>query len=264
MSKQPFYKAHWRNISTERMDAYRAAFAWDAATEAMYAPAGIAPGQVAIDFGCGPGKVAVELARRVGVKGHVHALDINAAFLDTTLVNAEAAGLAPHVTTHLTDGVTLPMADASVDIATARNAIMYVDDPVATLSEFRRVLKPGGRALAIDGDWHMMVAEPVPRDLWRDFVLAAGHACRHADMGRKLYASFTAAGFRDVEVTIHAKADTTGTKLGMIRNMAAYARESGDMEPNRIDEVLHSLEAALNGDRYLVTSPQFAVVGRAG
>ena len=262
MTRTDFYKAHWQDIAPERMEAYRGAFGWDDATEAMFAPLDLKAGQTIADFGCGPGKVAVELARRTGVSGHVHALDINSDFLETTRENAARAGVSDRSTTHLSDGVRLPLGDGALDRIAARNALMYVDDTVATLTEFHRVLKPGGRALASDGDWYMMVAEPVPHDLWRAFVKAAGHACRHADMGRRLYASFTKAGFSDVQVSIHARADTTGSKLGMIRNMATYARESGTMDARDIDEVLTCLERADETGTYLVVSPQFAVTGR--
>ena len=41
----------------------------------------IGEGHVVADFGCGPGHAAIEFARRVGPNGHVHALDINAEFV---------------------------------------------------------------------------------------------------------------------------------------------------------------------------------------
>ncbi len=263
MSDPEFYKTHWQTIEPDRMATYTAAFGWDTVTEVVFAPLDVAEGHTIADFGCGPGKVAIELARRVGSAGHVHALDINTGFLDTTRRNAEAAGVGDRLTTHQNDGVVLPLPNGSLDRIAARNALMYVDDAVATLTEFRRVLKPGGRALASDGDWLMMVAEPVPHDLWRAFVDAAGHACRHVDMGRKLHGCFTAAGFSDIEATIHAHADTTGTKLAMIRSMANYARESGALTEEHITSVVTLLEEACATGTYLVVSPQFAVTARA-
>lgn len=262
MSADPFYKAHWRDIDPQRMAAYRDGFHWDAAADALYRPARIARGQTVADFGCGPGGVAVELARRVGPEGHVHALDINAEFLEIAGVRAEAAGVAGHITTHLNDGGALPLGDGTLDRITARNTLMYVDDPVATLGAFRRVLKPGGLAHAIDGDWYMMVAEPVPHAPWRDLVDAAAHACRHADMGRRLHAAFAEAGFADIEIAIHTRPDTEGRLMGMVRNMAKYAAEHGGMSPGRCSEILATLEAALAEGRYLVVSPQFVVTGR--
>lgn len=262
MPQEPYYKSHWREIDEDRMSAYRDGFAWDAATDALYEPARLDPGHVVADFGCGPGKVAVALAEKVGADGHVHALDINPDFLGLVRKHAADAGIAQRITTHLNDGVALPLDDAVCDRVTARNTLMYVDDPVSTLSEFHRILRPGGLAHAIDGDWFMMVAEPVEHDLWRAFVKAAAHACRHADMGRKLYARFARAGFHDIDVAITAVPDTTGRLLGMIRNMGKYARESGSISDDTISNVVEQMEQALNDGTYFVVSPQYVVTGR--
>ncbi len=262
VADDPFYKAHWRDIEPERMSAYRNGFGWDEAAEGLYRPADISLGQSVADFGCGPGKIAVEFARRVGPNGQVHAIDVNAEFLDIARKNAAAAGVADRLTAHLNDGVALPLADGSLDRISARNTIMYVDDPVGTLREFKRVLRPGGLAHAIDGDWYMMVAEPIEHDIWRGFVNAASYACRHSDMGRKLYHTFTKAGFENVEVSIQAIADVDGRLLGMIRNMAKYARESGKIEHENVDQALAKLEQAHSEGSYLVVSPQFVVTGQ--
>jgi ubiquinone/menaquinone biosynthesis C-methylase UbiE len=262
MTDEPFYKAHWRDIEADRMAGYKDGFNWDDAAEALYTAAEILEGQIVADFGCGPGKVAVELAKRVGPEGHVHAIDINPDFLNIANENATKAGVSDRLSTHQNDGVLLPFSDGALDRVTARNTIMYVDDPVSTLREFYRVLREDGLAHAIDGDWFMMVAEPVEHDLWRSFVKAAAHACRNADMGRKLYGTFSDAGFRDVRVSVIANVDTSGRLLAMVRNMAKYAAKSGTLDQNAIDDVVAQVEQALADDRYLIVSPQFIVTGR--
>ncbi|MDU8914157.1 methyltransferase domain-containing protein [Aestuariicoccus sp. MJ-SS9] len=262
MTDEPFYKSHWREIDTDRMKSYRAGFGWDAAADELYKAAQIFDGATVADFGCGPGKIAVELARRVGPKGKVHAIDINAEFLQIARENAAQAGVSDRVAVHQNEGVSLPFAEASLDRVTARNTIMYVDDPVATLSEFHRVLRPDGIAHAIDGDWFLMAAEPIDHDLWRSFVKAASHACKNSDMGRRLYRAFREAGFQDLEVSIHAKADVDGRLLGMIRNMSKYARESGLIDLGDVDLVVEQIEQAYADGTYLVVSPQFVVSGR--
>ncbi|WP_165590772.1 methyltransferase domain-containing protein [Ruegeria denitrificans] len=260
---EPFYKAHWRDIEPERMSAYKDGFQWDDAAAALYAAAKISKGQTVADFGCGPGKVAVEIAKRVGEDGHVHAIDINSEFLAIANQNAVKAGVADRVTTHQSEGVSLPLNSDSLDRITARNAIMYVDNPIETLREFRRVLRPGGLAHAIEGDWYMMVAEPVEHDLWLAFVKAASHACRNSDMGRRLYGAFSAAGLEDIQISIFANADVEGRLLGMVRNMARYALESGNLGASEIDQVVEQLEQALSDGKYILVSPQFVVTGRA-
>jgi SAM-dependent methyltransferase len=43
----------------------------------------------------------------------------------------------------------LPFADATFDVVTARHMLYHVPDVASALQEFRRVLKPGGRFLAV-------------------------------------------------------------------------------------------------------------------
>ena len=262
MPQEPFYKFHWRSIDSDRMSGYRAGFRWSDDVADLYKPADIAVGQTVADFGCGPGHIAVEFANRVGPEGHVHALDINSDFLELTQENATNAGVANRVTTHQCDGVALPLEDSVLDRISARNTIMYVDDPVATFREFYRILHPGGLAHAIEGDWYAMIVEPVEHELWHAFVNAASHACRNADMGRKLYHSISQAGFEDIKVTIRANVDTEGRLINMIKNMAKYARGSGKLANATIDGVVETVERALKEGNYFVAAPQFTVIGR--
>lgn len=260
----PFYKAHWRAIDAGRMAAYRDGFRWGAEEEALYADAAIAEGERVADFGCGPGHIAVEIARRVGATGRVFALDINAEFLALARVNAEAAGVSDRLTVCMSDGTDWPAEAGALDLVTMRNTLMYVDDPAATLSRMRAALVPGGRLHLVEGDWRMMVAEPVEPALWARLVEAAGrHACRMHDIGRRLAALVRAAGFGESTLRISAPADLTGRLRGMIANMAAYAVESGSFAEREAAAVREALDRGLAEGTYLAVSPRFVLTARA-
>ena len=259
MTRDPFYKEHWLNIDRDRLDRYQRMFQWNPASTVLYEPADIGPGHIVGEFGSGPGHTAIEIARWVGATGHVHALDINSDFVAQTAANAVAAGAGDRITAHQCDGSTLPLPAGSLDRLTTRNTLIYVDDAEQTMREFRRVLKSGGKVHAIEGDWPMMIVEPVPIEAWNSLVDAASHACRTPDIGRKLYGLMGLAGFCDIDVRVVTRPDTDGRLLPMIKNMAAYARDSGKECAADVEETLSMIERAVSQRKYLALAPQFIV-----
>jgi ubiquinone/menaquinone biosynthesis C-methylase UbiE len=259
MAGNPFYKDHWINIDRNRLDRYERMFQWSPASATHYEPADIRPGHIVADFGSGSGHTAVEIAKWVGRNGHVHALDINSEFVSQARKNANAAGLGDRVTAHQCDGCALPLPDLSLDRLTTRNTLIYVDDPERTLREFHRVLRAGGKVHAIEGDWPMMVIEPVPSQEWVALVDAATYACRTPDIGRKLYGLMGRAGFSDISVLVVTRPDTDGRLLPMIKNMAGYARTSEKINHADIEKVLSIIEQAVMDGSYLGLAPQFVV-----
>lgn len=259
MAGHSFYKDHWINIDQDRLDRYQRMFQWTPASSALYEPAEIRPGHIVGDFGSGPGHTAIEIARWVGPEGHGHALDINSDFVSQTRKNAKGAGVGARVTAHHCDGSALPLPDGSLDRLTTRNTLIYVDDPEHTIREFRRVLGTGGKVHAIEGDWPMMIIEPVPSKDWATLVDAAGCACRTPDIGPKLHGLVALAGFSSIDVQVVTRPDTEGRLLPMIKNMAGYAEDSGKMSNAHTKEILATIEQAISDGTYLALAPQFVV-----
>jgi ubiquinone/menaquinone biosynthesis C-methylase UbiE len=255
---ETLFMEHWINIDPERLARYETMYQWSAVAQDFYAPADIRTGHFVVDFGCGPGHTAIEFARRVGPSGRVLALDVNAEFIKRTQKRAEVAGFADRITAQLLTTERLPLADDAVDRVTARNTIIYVRDPAKMFEEFRRTLKPGGIAHAIESDWSLTVVEPLASD-WRALVTAASWAWRTPELGRKLYAIARRVGFSDVAITVLTKPDTEGRLLNMIRTVADYARKSGTINSERIDAMLENLNCGLTDGTYLVVAPQFLI-----
>lgn len=259
MADDPFYKDHWINIDGGRLDRYQRMFQWSPASSTLYEPADIGPGHIVGEFGSGPGYTAIEIARWVGADGHVHALDINSDFVSQTKNNAATAGVSDRITAHQCNGSTLPFPDGSLDRVTTRNTLIYVDSPEQTIREFWRALSTDGRVHAIEGDWPMMIVEPVPAQTWAALVNAASHACRTPDIGRKLYGLMALAGFSNISVQVVTRPDTDGRLLPMIKNMAGYAQGNGKMSDASIEKVIFNIEQAISDGRYLALAPQFVI-----
>ena len=256
---ETYYRDHWTDIEPERFERYKRMFEWSDASRPLLEPAGIQTGEVVVDLGCGPGFTAFELASWVGPSGHVHGIEINADFVAFARSVARERGLEKVATFHHVAGHGLPFSNGSVDCVVAKNVFVYVDDPVETYRECRRILRKGGRAHVVEGDWGLAFAEPIPTADWKALIRAASCACRTPDAGRQLYGYAKAAGFTDVTVSVVCRPDTTGRLLPMVRNLCAYAREGEALENYEIDAVLNACEQAAKDQKLLILNPQFVV-----
>ena len=256
---EAYFRDHWTDIGPERFERYKRMFEWSDASRPLLEPAGIQTGEVIVDLGCGPGFTAFELATWVGPSGHVHGVEVNADFIEFGRSVAKDRGLEECVTFHHVTERKLPFSDDSIDCVVAKNVIVYVDDPLETYQECHRVLRKGGRVHAVEGDWGLAIAEPVPDEDWKALIRAASVAFRTPTAGRRLYGYAKAAGFVDVTVSVVCRPDTTGRLLPMVRNLCTYARDSGELEEQKIDAILHRCEEAVNSQSLLILNPQFMV-----
>src|SRR5581483_1275372 len=190
-----YFRDHWVDVDPEWIDTYKKMFAWRPDMEPLLAAADIRPGQHVVDYGCGPGGLALELARRVGPQGHVHGVDLNADFVRVAGNALANAGFAASTTVHHTTNDRIPLMDKAADRLVCKNVMEYVPDMRATLTEFRRVLKPGGIAHIIDSDWGMLVVEPLGAEKQHELMTAAGVAFRSPFAGRMLYSLMRQIGF---------------------------------------------------------------------
>src|SRR5580692_9517228 len=140
----PDWGNQYRLVASEKWKAKSAAMG-QPVTDALVEYAQPAPGMRVLDLASGTGEPAISLASRVGAQGHVTALDLSAELLEIAAQRAEARGL-KNFTTEQADARSLPFPENSFDLATSRFGVMFFSDPVFTLAELRRVLRPGARA----------------------------------------------------------------------------------------------------------------------
>jgi ubiquinone/menaquinone biosynthesis C-methylase UbiE len=93
------------------------------------------PGRLTIDIGCGEGRVARELMSR----GHV----VKGIDGSPAMVEAARQG-EPSVDATVADAASLPLDDATADLAVSFMTLQSVDDLETSIGEAARVLVPGG------------------------------------------------------------------------------------------------------------------------
>ncbi len=257
-----YHKDHWVEIEPDRFERYDQLFRIDPRfAERMLGPVGVQAGETVVDFGCGPGYVAVELARLGGPGTTVHAVDVNADFVERARVVVAEAGMADTVTVHHVTDERLPFADASVDRVYAKNVLEYVPDLATTLTELARVLRPGGMLVASDSDFGFVVVEPLDVAEVRELFDAASPAFKEPNVGRKLRNAYRRAGLVDVKVDVSVTPDTRGTLRGVLENMLGYGTKFGRMTDARADELRARLDTAIADGDFFMALPQWWVRG---
>ena len=108
----------------------------------------LAGGEHVLEIGCGTAAVTLPLARAVGERGRVIAVDISEPMLEVARQHVAEAGLR-NVTLLLGDAQVHTFEPAAFDIATSRMGVMFFAEPVTAFRNIRGALKPGGRLVFV-------------------------------------------------------------------------------------------------------------------
>lgn len=116
-----------------------------------------------LDVGCGTGVISLLLAE---LEHSVTGIDLSEGMLEKAKEKARNFNL-PIVFKN-GDAENLPFEDEAFDVVTNRHLLWALPNPEKAISEWKRVLKPGGKVIIIDGssgDYSRL-----RRQIWRYFV----------------------------------------------------------------------------------------------
>jgi arsenite methyltransferase len=145
-------------------DAIRSGYFTEAVREAAIRMAYLRPEMAVADVGAGTGYVAAGLAPLVK---QVYVLDGSPAMLEEARKKLSEFG---NVVFQQADGASLPLPDASLDAVFANMYLHHMLDPLASIREMARLLKPGGRLVITDMDTHSYAwLKDEMADVWQGF-----------------------------------------------------------------------------------------------
>jgi ubiquinone/menaquinone biosynthesis C-methylase UbiE len=112
----------------------------------------VRPDDTCLDVGCGSGYFTIEMAKlgnkAIGVDTNTYVTSIRIPpFLEGKLSYLSQ------------DARSLPIPDASIDVVLCSEVLMMIAQPEEFLNEVARVLKPGGRLVAVNGLGHPAIRE---------------------------------------------------------------------------------------------------------
>jgi ubiquinone/menaquinone biosynthesis C-methylase UbiE len=184
---------------------------WKEENQRFLSRAGFKEGDTLVDLGCGPGFTTLDLARRVGPRGRVIAVDRDGERSIRRLQRAvDAAGLG-NVETRVADLERFDLPSESVDGVYGRWVLMYLpeDEVGALIVRIARWLKPGAAcALAEFCNYRHIAVYPRTEHLGliaEALMRAAGAYGGNPEIGNVLPGLLNQAGLR-VELGVVAKA----------------------------------------------------------
>lgn len=177
----------------------------------------LVPGDTCVDVACGAGHAVAELTR-----AQIKAIGIDS---DAGAV-ATARSRTPDAVFHVAPSDDLPLEDESVDGYRAARLFHLLADPLPTLAEAWRVLRPGGRAVLAGQDYGFLMLDSSDQDL-TDVVLLGLESRSVSPRAARSYRDLLLdTGFHDVEVVVHTEVITDHGLMAKQLELAAAAAVS--------------------------------------
>ena len=201
-------------------------------------------GEVVLDVGSGTGTMARTLATLVSPGGRAIGVEPNPKLREI------AASRAASVTeVSFVDGLAadLPMADSSVDLLWCERVLQHVADAQAAITEFARVLRPGGRAVLLDSDHGTRVTAGLPEELETRLSAAFRSQIANSRSARHIPEQAIRAGLAvdpDIGSSALIFSPQTLVQSGLVPENARLAVAGGFLSQEEADEAVRTVQAA--------------------
>jgi arsenite methyltransferase len=222
-------------------------------------------GDKVIDIGTGPGYLAADMAKAVGSKGRVVAVDLNESMLQVARASCSEFAWIDLVNA---DAVRLPGGDGTFNAAVSTQVYEFVPDVQAALVDAWRVLRPGGRLVILDTDWDSLVwASSNDERMARLLKVWDGHLA-DPHLPRTLAGSLIDAGFEVDAVSAVPIVNTTYDQevfsFYMSKQVAEFIAGRQGVTEGDVAGWLQDLEASHDARRYFFSLNRYLFVAHKG
>ncbi len=180
-------------------DANSMAF-FQTAKALTYARLALQPGEALLDIGCGSGGDVRAMAGIVGPNGRAVGLDGSETMI--AAARERSAGSSLPVEFVVGDAHRLDFPDSSFDVCRTDRVLLHLADPGRAVREIARVLRPGGRFVALEPDNGALLVDHPDRDTTTRILELRSRSARSGWIGRSLRRLLLQAGLTDIELQV--------------------------------------------------------------
>jgi arsenite methyltransferase len=119
---------------------------------------GIDENSYVLEVGCGVGATACYMAKKLGCR--IMGVDIRPSMIERARERAARQHVEDRVEFRVADATDLPFEDGSFDAVLVESVTTFIEDKATAISEYARVLKPGGCVGLNEEIWHQTPAPP--------------------------------------------------------------------------------------------------------
>lgn len=226
----------------------------------------LAPGQIVVDIGCGPGYLTREIAEQVMPLGRAIGIDTSQPMLD---VAAARCSDRTNVEFRHGDATALPFENASIDVVAVAQVFLFVPALALAFAELARVLKPGGRAVVVDTDWDSLVWHSSEPGRMNRFIEIWKQRYVNATVARLFPGHLRAAGLTiehaDAIPIVELAPDDASYSGGQITEVAKYVSSKGGLSPEEASSWADDLRAlASRGEYFFALNRYLFIATKSG
>lgn len=203
------------------------------------------------DIGCGIGTMSLQLSRALGPHCKIIGLDIDEDMVRGAIARSKNSNSDSLPSFLHGDAQHIPLVSAAVDVCWCERVLQHLGNPIAAINEMIRIIKPGGRLVIAESDWHSLSISYPTLSCERDFVESLSHLLQSPSIGRDLYGILNAIGLSHISVEAYPMVWTNAqdfleTSLAFPDLAESIHRATG----KNFERVVEKLSAARNSSGF--------------